>query len=117
MAADHRNGERFGGGAQALQDRLSGVAGRPDGVYNGDGAAAHGGDVGDVHHDAAPPGEPGIGGDKLIDETFDRQQQVAVSVGDRGAIVADTDGIARGEAQLVRDARDIGLCGDTATGS
>ena len=63
--------------------------GRPDRIDHGDRPPAHGGNVRDVHHDAAPSGKPRIARDELVHEAFDREQQKAVAVRDRGAIVAD----------------------------
>ena len=77
----------------------AGLAVGPDRIDDRDRPAAHRGDVGEVDHHAAPAGEPGVGGDEFVDEAFDGEQQIAVAVRNRGAIVADRNrGAARGRA-------------------
>ncbi len=93
VAADDRYAVGLGPGLQPRQDRhCPGLVGRPERVYDRDGAAPHGGDVAQVDHDAAIAGEPRIGGDEAVDEAFDRKEQEAVPVRNGGAIVADRDG-------------------------
>ena len=61
MPAQHRRGIAFARG--------------PDRIDHRDRPSAHGGDVGDIDHDAAPAGEPRIAGHELVHEAFDGEQQ------------------------------------------
>ena len=83
MAADNRHAEGGRGVPQPGQDRIArlGIAG-PDGIDDGNGAPAHGGDIGDVHHDATPASEPGVLLDEGADETLDRQEKETVAIRD-----------------------------------
>ena len=109
MAADDRDVVSRRRGAQAIENgaRLPLAVG-PDRVDHGERPAAHRRDVGEIDHHAAPAGEPGIGGDESVEETLDGEQQMAVGVGNRRAIVADAHGRA-GEAEPLGDEADVGL--------
>ncbi len=110
VAADDRNAEGVRGRPHPGQHRAClDIARRPDRVDHGDGPAAHRGNVGDVDHHPAPAGEPGIAGDELVHEAFDGEQQKAVAVGDRGAIVADRDGRRARQTEPLGHGRDVAL--------
>ena len=112
VAADDRDGERFRGGAKAGEDRRGLFAAiRPDRIDDGDRPAAHRGDIRDVDHHPAPAGKPWVGGDEFVDEAFDGEEQVAVAIRDRRAVVADRNRRRRREAELLGDRPDVGLRG------
>ena len=112
MAADDRRRHRPRPPPHAVEDGRRGrFALGPDRVDDRERPAAHRRDIGEVDHHAAPSGEPGIGGDKGVDKALDGEQQMAVAVGNRGAIVADRNcGAAQSEA--FGDDADIGLGGE-----
>ena len=92
--------------AQAGQHRRRvGLARRPNGIDHRDRPSAHGGDVGDVDHDAAPAREPRIAGHELVHEAFNGEQQVTVAVRDRRTVVADRNGRAGRHAEPRCDRR------------
>jgi hypothetical protein len=84
----------------------------PDRVHHRDRAAAHGGDVRQVHHHAAIAGELRIGGDEFGHEAFDGKQQKAIAIGDGGAIVSDLDRGIGTEIQGFQNRCDIALMGN-----
>ena len=69
-----------------------GLVAAPQGVDHGDRASAHGRDVADIDHHPAEAGEIRIGGHEPVHEPFDGEEEVAVAIGNRGAIVAQGHG-------------------------
>src|SRR5207237_6228276 len=86
----------------------------PDRIDDGDRPSAHRGNVGDVDHGAAPARKPRIAGDEFVHETFDGEQQIAVAVRYRGAVVADRDRVVTRQTERLSHRRDVALGGDTA---
>lgn len=116
VAADDRHAKGAGCRPHAFQNGCGTcLAIGPDGINHSDRPATHGGDVGDVHHDAAPAGKPGVGGDELVHETFDGKKQMTVAIGQGGAIVADGNPLPL-QAESCCDRADILLGGDAAAG-
>ena len=75
-------------------------------VHHRERPSPHGGDVGKVDHDAAPAGEIRLAHNEGGQEALDGEQQPAVAVRDRGAIVADAHGAA-GQSQRFDDGSDV----------
>ena len=117
MASDDRHAVESRGIAQTGQDRVGRVGvPAPDRIDHGDRTPTHGGDVAEVHHDPAVPGEIGVGGHEGLDEALDRQQQVPVAVGERRAVVADRNGVgALAKPETGDHGVDVALVGDAAS--
>jgi hypothetical protein len=116
MSADDRYAVERGRLGQAGEDR-----GRrrrvpaPKGVDDRKRAPAHGRHVAEIDHDPAIAGEVRIGGDEAVDEALDGQQQVAVAIGNGGAIVAHRyRGVAVAQSQARNDGIDVALVRDAA---
>ncbi len=81
---------------------------RPDGIDHRDRPAAHCGDIGNIHHHAAPAGKPRLGRDEFVHEAFDGEKQIAVAVRQGCAVVSHRN-VAAGKAKGAADRADIGF--------
>lgn len=114
VPADDRHAEGFGGRPHTLKDwRCVDFAIRPDRIHHGDRPPTHGRDVGEVHHHPAPSGKPGIGGNELVHEPLDGQQQISVAIRDGRTIVSDGN-LLTGQAKPACDRADVLLGGNAA---
>ncbi len=114
VAADQRDAVGGAGGPHAVEQRPGGVeVAAPERVHHRERAAAHGGDVAGVDHDAAPAREPGQRPDEAAEEALDREQQPAIPVRDGGAVVADAHRPA-GQLEALQQRRQVGLVREPA---
>ena len=119
VAAHDRHAVGRAGLAQALQDRgrLLGIA-RPERVGQRRRPPAHGGDIRDIDHRRAPPGEPGRAGDQFIHKAFGGHKLPARPIGPGRRVVAGPAGAVPGQAKPRAGhadralARDVGMRGE-----
>ena len=109
VTANDRHAIGFGGRAQPVENSGGvGFAIRPKRIHHRQRPPTHRRDVGEIDHDAAPAGEPGIGGDERVEEAFNSKQQMPIPVRDRRAIVPNRNG-GSGESEPFCDDADIRL--------
>ena len=111
VPADDRHAKNLGGGAQPGQHRRGRVPIGPHRIHHGHRSAAHRRHIGEIDHHAAPAGKPGIGGDEFVHEPFDGEEQIAVAIRYRGAIIPHRHGTGAGYAEPRGDLANVAFGG------